>query len=123
MSEGSNRAVLIVDDDEDIRQILADILRSEGYDSAMAADGREALQYLERHPPPCTILLDLMMPVMDGWEFARAARANPKFAEIPIIIMSAHVSARQASTTLSAYAFLEKPLDMDRLLGLVEKAC
>lgn len=123
MGRCSKGPVLIVDDDEDIRQILADILRSEGYDTALAADGKEALEYLERHTPPCAILLDLMMPVMDGWEFSRLARMDPRFVSIPIVVMSAHVNARQASSTLSAYSFLEKPLDMDRLLGLVQKMC
>jgi CheY-like chemotaxis protein len=123
MSSGFKGSVLVVDDDEDIRHILSDILRAEGYASAAASDGKEALEFLGKHPPPSVILLDLMMPVMDGWEFSRRLRADERLSGIPVIVMSAHVSARQASSTLAAYAFLEKPLDMDRLLKLVGETC
>ena len=112
--------VLVVEDDADLREMMAQLLTLEGFQAATASNGREALQYLKgRHPD--VILLDLMMPVMDGWEFRRQQRADPDLAQVPVIVLSALDQARASG--LDPDAFLKKPLDFDRLLQLVRSYC
>jgi DNA-binding response OmpR family regulator len=114
--------VLIVEDDEDLREMMAQLLTLEGFDAATVANGREALDYLRHNSTvPDVILLDLMMPVMDGWEFRRRQKADPALAPVPVIVLSALDQARAAN--LDATAFLKKPLDFDRLLTLVRTHC
>ncbi|HKB11791.1 MAG TPA: response regulator [Vicinamibacterales bacterium] len=113
--------VLIVEDDEDLREMMAQLLTLEGFETATVANGREALEYLHNASKPDVILLDLMMPVMDGWEFRRQQQADPLLALVPVIILSALDQNRAA--TLDATAFLKKPLDFDRLLSLVRTYC
>ena len=112
--------VLIVEDDEDLREMMAHLLTLEGFDAATASNGREALEYLQTCQPEL-ILLDLMMPVMDGWEFRRQQQADPKLAPVPVIVLSALDQAR--ATNVDAAAFLKKPLDFDHLLDLVRAYC
>src|SRR3954468_23043361 len=113
--------VLIVEDDEDLREMMAQLLSLEGYQTATVANGREALEYLHDAGGPQGILLDLMMPVMDGWEFRRQQQADPALAPVPVIVLSALDQGRASS--LDANAFLKKPLDFDRLLTLVRGYC
>jgi CheY-like chemotaxis protein len=114
--------VLIVEDDADLREMMAQLLNLEGFKSATVANGREALEYLhDGAERPDVILLDLMMPVMDGWEFRRQQQADPALAGVPVIILSALDAARAAD--VHAEAFLKKPLDFDRLLELVREYC
>jgi CheY-like chemotaxis protein len=113
--------VLIVEDDEDLREMMAQLLTLEGFHAATVANGREALQYLHNGEKPHVILLDLMMPVMDGWEFRRQQQADPALAPVPVIVLSALDQGRASS--LEADAFLKKPLDFDRLLSLVRAYC
>ena len=114
--------VLIVEDDADLREMMAQLLSLEGFQSATVANGREALEYLHNgHPKPEVILLDLMMPVMDGWEFRRKQQADPDVADVPVIVLSALDRARAAD--VDAQAFLKKPLDFDLLLQLVRQYC
>ena len=112
--------VLIVEDDDDLRDMMAQMLTLEGFDAAAVANGREALEYLHSASPPNVILLDLMMPVMDGWEFRRQQKADPALAPVPVIVLSALDPARAA---VDATAFMKKPLDFDRLLELVRAHC
>jgi CheY-like chemotaxis protein len=88
-----------------------------GFAAAAVANGQEALEYLRSAPQPNIILLDLMMPVMDGWEFRRRQQADPDIARVPVVVLSALDPARAA--VVDAAAFLKKPLDFDRLLKLV----
>jgi CheY-like chemotaxis protein len=120
-SAESQCPVLIVEDDEDLRDMMAQLLTIEGYDAATVANGREALEYLHTSAPPHVILLDLMMPVMDGWEFRRQQQADPDLARVPVIVLSALDAGRAAN--VEATAFLKKPLDFDRLLELVRLHC
>ncbi|MCU1385566.1 MAG: hypothetical protein JWL71_4263 [Acidobacteria bacterium] len=113
--------VLIVEDDDDLREMMAHMLTIEGFDAATVANGREALEYLLSSITPHVILLDLMMPVMDGWEFRRQQKAHPDLAGVPVIVLSALDQGRAAN--VDAAAFLKKPLDFDRLLELVREHC
>jgi CheY-like chemotaxis protein len=114
--------VLIVEDDADLREMMAQMLSLEGFQAAAVANGFEALKYLhDGHSKPDVILLDLMMPVMDGWEFRRKQQADPAFADVPVIVLSALDQSRAAD--VQAEAFLKKPLDFDRLLQLVRQYC
>jgi CheY-like chemotaxis protein len=113
--------VLIVEDDSDLREMMAQLLTLEGFQSATVANGKEALRYLSSGDTPNVILLDLMMPVMDGWEFRRVQQADPVLASVPTIVLSALDQARAAD--LKPAAFLKKPLDFDRLLQLVRDYC
>jgi CheY-like chemotaxis protein len=112
--------VLVVDDDPDILDAICDILEGEGYRVARARHGVEALERVEAEPPSI-ILLDLMMPVMDGWEFRRHQKEDPQMSQVPVIVLSALDQAR--ANGLAPDAFLKKPLDFDRLLELVRQYC
>ena len=113
------REVLVVDDDGDIRASLSELLEDEGYRAPTAINGVEALDRLRQGVHPCVILLDLMMPVMNGLEFRALQKADPELAGIPVVIISAH--ARPAD--VDADAFLSKPVSVDRLLAVVERFC
>jgi CheY-like chemotaxis protein len=113
--------VLIVEDDSDLREMMAQLLTLEGFQSTTVANGKEALSYLSGSDTPDVILLDLMMPVMDGWEFRRVQQADPKLARVPTIVLSALDQAR--AVDLRPAAFLKKPLDFDLLLQLVRQYC
>lgn len=113
--------VLIVEDDADLRDMMAQLLALEGFPTSAVSNGREALAYLRSHENPNLILLDLMMPVMDGWEFRREQQLDADLADVPVIVLSALDEARALDVT--ATAFLKKPLDYDRLLELVRRYC
>jgi len=113
--------ILIVEDDADLRDMMAQLLLLEGYATATAANGREALEYLRQTGTPKLILLDLMMPVMDGWEFRREQQRDPAIADVPVVVLSA--LDRSRATDVIANDFLKKPLDFDRLLELVRSYC
>lgn len=115
------RPILIVEDDSDLREMMEQLLTLEGYTAATAANGREALEYLRRAEAPELILLDLMMPVMDGWEFRREQERDPHLASVPVVVLSALDQHR--ARDIGATAFLKKPLDFDRLLALVRQYC
>jgi chemosensory pili system protein ChpA (sensor histidine kinase/response regulator) len=111
-------SVMIVDDDEDIREIGRLVLESYGYRVAAAKDGIDALEMLEQNVGPCVILLDLMMPRMDGEHFLKALRASDK-ADIPVVLMSGHSEASEIAHELSVDALLRKPVDLEILLKTV----
>ena len=113
--------ILIVEDDADLREMMAQLLLLEGFNAQTVANGREALDYLRATERPELILLDLMMPVMDGWEFRREQQRDPKLAGVPVIVLSALDQTRVGD--IGAAAFLKKPLDFDRLLELVRRYC
>jgi len=104
--------VLVVDDNADAVAALAQILEYEGYIVATAYDGRKALEYLGAHPPPNLIILDLMMPGMDGWEFRAEFAKLPIFASVPIVV----TTALAESAEIDADAVIAKPIDLKRLL-------
>jgi len=110
--------VLVVDDDPDILDALSEILEVEGYEVQRARNGREALQRLE-HAPPDLVLLDLMMPVMDGWEFARSLDPD---ARPPIIVLSADRNVSVKAQEIGALGWLAKPFELSELLAVVRRA-
>jgi DNA-binding response OmpR family regulator len=113
--------ILIVEDDADLREMMAQLLTLEGFRASTVANGREALEYLSQGDKPDVILLDLMMPIMDGWEFRRQQEADATLSTVPVIVLSALDQTR--ATDVNAVAFLKKPLDFDRLLELVRQYC
>ena len=116
----STRPVLVVDDDAEIRDLLQEFLEFEGFQVASARNGREAMDALRREPA-CVILLDLMMPVMNGWQFRAAQQNDPNISDIPVVVISA-ISAR-AAPPIDAREYLQKPLDLDRLIDVVRACC
>ena len=115
------RDILIVDDDPDIRDALSECLRYEGYDVHAAADGRDALDRLEFGLKPDVILLDLMMPVLNGFEVLLALRTRPEWRTIPVVVVSAN-RGYQAEDLQGAVGILRKPVNVDRLISVVEQA-
>lgn len=118
-SEGvqSRATVLVVDDDPDIRESLKDLLETEQMDVATACNGREALVWLETHPQPGVVLLDLMMPVMNGWELLWAMKERRRFASIPVVIVSAAIGDARTE----GVRFLPKPIRSEDLLEIVHQ--
>ena len=114
------RSVLIVDDDADIRETMQLVLEDEGYHVAMAADGVQALRMLDGGLRPDVILLDLMMPVMNGWQFREAQLKRPALASIPVIVISADSNLRDKVEPFG-HDYLAKPLDIDELLAMIER--
>lgn len=114
------RTILVVEDDDDIRNVVIEILESEGYPTREAANGKEALEVLSQIEKPCLVLLDMMMPIMNGREFIDAVMADAYLAPIPILIVSA--IADKANTTGSV-GFLKKPIDIEVVLKVVGQYC
>ncbi len=116
------RLVLVVDDDVDIRDALIDVLEEDGFRAVGASNGAEALDRLHAGLRPDLILLDLMMPVMDGWEFLRRRRGDPEANTIPVVVLSAAgKSLRPHVRSLGADEFLEKPVEAEDLLDAVSR--
>ena len=117
----TGKVILVVEDDLDVREGLVQVLQFEGYQAIGAENGLEALEHLRRSPRPDLILLDLMMPVMDGWQFRDAQRQDPSFARIPVVVISAGGRVEQKASALGADAYLLKPIDVDALLAVIER--
>jgi len=114
------RDILVVDDDPAIRDVVVDILALSHYAVRTASNGAEALAAI-RQRQPAAILLDLMMPVMNGWEFLRRCRGEEPCAPVPVVIMSAARDAGSVADELGAQAFLPKPFELDDILSVVER--
>jgi CheY-like chemotaxis protein len=116
------RSVLIVDDDADVRESIADALEGEGYRVAAASNGKEALRLLQdRNLRPDLILLDIMMPEMDGWAFRGEQQKDADLASIPVIVFTAYGSPRDIARQLDAAGFLKKPLRLEELLSTIDR--
>jgi CheY-like chemotaxis protein len=115
--------VLVVEDDPDAREAISEILRTEGHRPVEVADGREALKSLRGGLRPCLIILDMLMPGMDGWQFRRAQCADESLAKIPVVVVSGVRAARNSAMQGGAVAFLSKPVAPDALLLAVANAC
>jgi CheY-like chemotaxis protein len=118
----SARSVLVVDDDEDVRRSVADALEDEGYRVATAPNGGDALRLLkDESVRPDLILLDMMMPGMDGWAFREEQRRDPEIASIPIVVFTAHGVPRETAQQLDAAGYVMKPPRLRDLLSALER--
>lgn len=115
----SAEPILLVDDDPAIREFVALVLEDEGYTVVGAPNGLDALRRIE-HQAPALILLDMHMPLMNGWDFAEAYRTGPP-PHAPIIVMTAGHSAHDAAADIQASGVLPKPFDIDELIALVQR--
>jgi CheY-like chemotaxis protein len=115
--------VLVVEDDPDIREAMTLILEGAGYTVRGAEHGAEALARLREGLTPCVILLDLTMPVMDGWTFCEETEKDPALATVPIVVVSAVPRKSTRDSSARAVARLTKPLDVRKLLVELERHC
>jgi CheY-like chemotaxis protein len=115
--------VLIVEDDRDTREMLGRFLELEGFSVRLADNGRAALDTLHQdHRHPCVIILDLMMPVMNGWQFREIQRTDPTLSRIPVVVVTA-AGPRDNIPMITADGWLSKPVDFDRLLETIAPLC
>ena len=117
----SQPTILIVEDDADTRDMIGRFLELEGYAVETAANGRQALDRLDAGSRACVILLDLMMPIMDGWEFRRIQVSHSTLSKIPVIVFSA--AGRDRMSQIDANDYLSKPVDLDELLDRISRYC
>src|SRR5262245_44676703 len=122
--EPARRAVMIVDDDDAIREALEDVLSDEGYEVVGVSDGQQALDYLHAEylgptKRPSAILVDLWMPVMDGWKFLDALLEDPRFSRIPLVVLTA--ARDQRARDLRVAEVLTKPVQLQQVLGALER--
>jgi CheY-like chemotaxis protein len=113
--------ILVVEDDRDLREILADALELEGYQAVCCEHGEAALRHLDTGARPCVILLDLMMPVMDGWTFRERILEDASLASIPVVVMTA--AGPDSTKTIRSDAILHKPLDMAAVVDALHEHC
>lgn len=121
--EPEKRDVLVVEDDADIRDTISQILEFEGYAVATARNGAEALAQMRRGRRPAVILLDLMMPGMNGWEFRSAQLVDPALADIPVVVLSGDRTVAAEAGDMKAAGFLTKPVELSMLLDTVRRFC
>jgi CheY-like chemotaxis protein len=121
---GTRSAVCVIDDDADIREILSDVLNQEGYEVVVAGDGESALNRLRARADGWSlIILDLMMPRMNGWEFRRQQLQDPALASIPVVLLTGAGNAAATTDDLRVAGVIEKPVDLDALLEKVAAYC
>ncbi|MFL5814731.1 MAG: response regulator [Bdellovibrionia bacterium] len=109
--------ILIIEDDESIRKMIASVLEIEGYSISAAANGKQALETIQNGALPDIILLDMMMPVMNGWDFLDFVRANATTSKIPIIVVSAYA---EIAKSVKPNAVVPKPVQLKSLLKAIE---
>ena len=114
--------VLVVDDDDDTRMCVCTVLTEEGYEVAAAKNGQEALTMLSTIARPNLVLLDLMMPVMSGWDLLEELKKDPKLSTLPVVVFTAAGDSR-VQDRVAMKPVLRKPIDLDLLLEMVNKIC
>jgi CheY-like chemotaxis protein len=117
------KTILVVEDDPTLRGALRETLRERGYKVAVAENGKSALSRLQEGLRPCLILLDLMMPEVDGWDFLGQQRIDRSLAAIPVIVLSSYLVGSERDSVLPAAGFLKKPIDPEALLEQIERHC
>jgi CheY-like chemotaxis protein len=116
--------ILVVDDDPDLAEVLGEVLTSAGYAIAVARNGREALALLKRDGQRSSlVILDLMMPVMNGWEFRAEQLRDPSIASIPVLAFSGDANLEPKAARLGAVMAIRKPVSVPELLAAVERTC
>jgi CheY-like chemotaxis protein len=118
-----HRHVLIVDDDEDARCSIGVLLELHGYTVDLAENGQAALDRLRTQPPPCLVVLDLMMPGMNGWELRAQMLQDPGLSRVPVLVMSGAADLDEETGRLDAVDCMAKPIDVDRLIRTVRANC
>lgn len=113
--------ILVVEDDDLLRDTLCEVLEDDGFDAVGATNGLHALALLEGLPPPDLIILDLMMPVMNGWDFHARLKAKPSLAVVPILLLSAYVHRETHTGPQDVEGAVQKPVSIDDLLGWVRR--
>ena len=112
-------SVLVIDDDEDLRETVCAVLEDAGFATASAGDGEQGLAYLRTYPPPDVILLDLSMPIMDGRAFRETQRADPALSTIPVLVFSAAASLDEKVKGLDVSGVIKKPIAIRELVEIV----
>jgi CheY-like chemotaxis protein len=123
LSSKGKGLVLVVDDDADIRDAIKDVLEDEGYRTAEAADGLEALNYLRVNPPPPLILLDWNMAPMNGPQFMTEFMKQPESSRVPVVLLTADPRGEEKARGNRFVGHLKKPVKLDDLFAIVEKYC
>lgn len=113
-------SILVVEDDDDIRNAIVDLLETEGYSTEAAINGKDALEKLNFIPKPCLVLLDMMMPIMNGRQFLDQVMRDSTLAPLPVLIVSA---VADKTNTEGSVGFLKKPIDIDVVLDVVSQYC
>lgn len=119
----TGKPILLVEDDDANRDAMCDFLREEGYVVVGAENGARAMELLREGLEPALILLDLMMPVMNAWEFRAAQRREPALADIPVILLSAGHRIEEEARRFGAAGVISKPPDLDELLAHIARHC
>ena len=114
-----NHTVLVVEDEEDLREMLREALELNGYAVVTAVEGQDALDAVARIESLCLVLLDLLMPGMNGWDFFEKLRERPGYADVPVVVHSSAPSRAPAGVT----RVIKKPLEIERLLSIVREYC
>jgi two-component system response regulator MprA len=117
------KRVLLIEDDFLLREVVTMVLGGEGYMVATASNGADAFQRLRLYEKPQLILLDLMMPEMDGWHFREKQKKDTQLESIPVVLISALGDLEEKASSLGAAAFLQKPVDAAMLLETVRRCC
>jgi CheY-like chemotaxis protein len=115
------KRVLVVDDERMIRELVAEALREAGYRVETAANGADALQLMRAAPPPHAIVLDLMMPRLDGTSFVQIMRLDPRLCTVPIVLVTAAYGAANAAERIGAQTCITKPFELDALIEAVTR--
>ena len=123
MIDRFRKAVLVVEDDADVRTAIGLLLETHGFPVIEAEHGAAALDVLRANDEVGVVLLDLMMPVMDGWTFRAVQRREPGIAGVPVVVVTADATARETAPELRADAWIAKPVDFDRLVEVVRRYC
>jgi CheY-like chemotaxis protein len=119
----ANKLVLVVDDDWDILEVLAETITTEGYQAVTAHDGLAALDYLETHEAPGLVLLDWNMAPMNGTAFMAAIARNPQLASIPVILLTADGRVEVKARDYGFAGYLKKPIEPDKLFATLARYC
>jgi CheY-like chemotaxis protein len=112
--------ILVIEDDNAIRELMYQALALEGFSVSSASNGEQGLEKLRSEEPPKLIFLDLMMPVMDGWQFIQQKGKDEKIASIPVVVVSAFT---ERATDLKCNGMMKKPIDLDELLTTARRYC
>lgn len=121
-TEVATEPILVVEDHADTREMVTALLTAEGYEVVTAENGKRGLERLHS-VRPCLILLDLSMPILDGWEFRRIQLSEGDFAEIPVLLLTAIHNPEKAMRELKADGLIPKPVDFDQLMSSVKAMC